>query len=32
MISEYSEDAEEDEYGFNDFQDGFSDDDLNSLQ
>ena len=32
MISEDSEDSEEDEYGFHDFQDGFSDDDLNSLQ
>ena len=32
MVSEDSEDSEEDEYGFNDFQDGFSDDDLNSLQ
>ena len=32
MFFEDSEDSEEDEYGFNDFQDGFSDDDLNSLQ
>jgi hypothetical protein len=31
MISESMDDMEEDDFGFNDFEDGFSDDDLNSL-
>ena len=31
MISESMEDMEDDDFGFNDFEDGFSDDDLNSL-
>ena len=31
MISGDADDADDDEYGFDDFQDGFSDDDLNSL-
>lgn len=31
MISELIDNSEEDDFGFNDFEDGFSDDDLNSL-
>ena len=31
MISESMDDMEEDDFGFNDFEDGFSDDDINSL-
>ena len=31
MISESIDDREEEDFGFNDFEDGFSDDDLNSL-
>lgn len=31
MISESMDNMEEDDFGFNDFEDGFSDDDLNSL-
>lgn len=31
MISESIDNSEEDDFGFNDFEDGFSDDDLNSL-
>jgi len=31
MITESIENSEDDDFGFNDFEDGFSDDDLNSL-